>query len=361
VRMGCRPPPGRDLRVPGEIAAAFLAAVMAGCASGPPLQPEGHRLSPLVTATADQAGVRDLRAGYRTALCDRLASGAERGCDKVLTRMGAEPPADGAPFPTIEAQARRYRIGIVPGFFAECLDDDARPFEAAMKELRAQGFEVVYLPTTGRGSVATNGEMLAREVAALPDDPRPLLLFGYSKGMPDALDMVVRFPEAGRRVAALIGVGGASYGSPLADRYEGLWRATLMEMPIGNCAAGKGEGVHDLRRDVRVAWWTAHGREVKVPMYSIVGLPEKDRISPIMASSHEELSDIDARNDGQLVWTEAVAVPGALLGYVNADHWALAMRLSQVFPALSSQFIDDVPHGAILAAAIAVVARDLQR
>jgi 5,10-methenyltetrahydromethanopterin hydrogenase len=56
-----------------------------------------------------------------------------------------------------------------------------------------------------------------------------------------------------------------------------------------------------------------------------------------------------------------VAVPGALLGYLNADHWALAMRLSQVFPALSSQFIDDVPHGAILAAAIAVVARDLQR
>jgi hypothetical protein len=94
-------------------------------------------------------------------------------------------------------------------------------------------------------------------------------------------------------------------------------------------------------------------------MYSIVGLPEKERVSPSLSASHGQLSEIDARNDGQLLWTEAVAVPGALLGYVNADHWALAMRLSQVFPDVASYFIDDVPHGVLLAAAIAVVAQDL--
>jgi hypothetical protein len=202
----------------------------------------------------------------------------------------------------------------VPGFLAGCLDDDARPFAVAAKELRAQGFEVVYLPTTGRGSVATNAEMLAREIAALPDDPRPLVLFAYSKGMPDALDLVARFPEAQRRIAALVGVGAASLGSPLADRYEDLWRATVMNLPFGSCAAGKWEGVHDLRRDVRVAWWVEHGREVQVPMYSIVGLPEADRISPIMAAAHAQLLDVDARNDCQVIWADAVAVPGALLG-----------------------------------------------
>ena len=53
-------------------------------------------------------------------------------------------------------------------------------------------------------------------------------------------------------------------------------------------------------------------------------------------------------------------MPGALLGYVNADHWALAMRLSQAFPILASSFVDDVPRGAILGASIAVVARDLR-
>ena len=344
----------------GATAATVVLLAAAGCASGPPLQPEGHRLPPLVTATADQAGVRDLRAPYRAALCERLAGNADHPCEKVLTRMGGEPDPDGKPFPAVAAQAKAYRIGIVPGFFAECLDDEARPFAAAAKELRAQGFEVIYLPTTGRGSVATNAEMLAKEITALPDDPRPLILFGYSKGMPDALDLVVRYPAVGKRIAALIGVGGASYGSPLADRYEDLWKATFMSMPFGNCTAGQGEGVHDLRKDVRVAWWQAHGKEVHVPLYSIVGVPAKDRISPSLAASHGQLSDIDARNDGQLIWTEAVAVPGALLGYVNADHWALAMRLSQAFPILASSFIDDVPRGAVLGAAIAVVARDLQ-
>jgi hypothetical protein len=183
---------------------------MAGCASGAPLRPEGQRLPPLVTATADQAGVRDLRAPFRAALCALLAGSPDHPCEKVLTRMGSESDPDGRPFPSVAEQAKAFRIGIVPGFFAECLDDEARPFAAAANELRALGFEVTYLPTTGRGGVATNAEMLGKEISALPDDPRPLILFGYSKGMPDALDLVVRYPTFGKRIAALVGIGGAS-------------------------------------------------------------------------------------------------------------------------------------------------------
>jgi hypothetical protein len=36
------------------------------------------------------------------------------------------------------------------------------------------------------------------------------------------------------------------------------------------------------------------------------------------------------------------------------------MRLSQAFPVLASSFVDDVPRGAMLGAAIAVIARDLR-
>ncbi len=347
-------------RAGGRYAAVLIAAaaVAAGCAAGPGLGPEPERMSPLVTATAGQAGVRDLRPAFRAATCARL-SATDMPCDHVLTRMGGEGPADMAPFPGVYEQIRRYRIGIVPGFLAECIDDAYRPFAAAEKELVAQGFEVTYLRTTGRGSVATNAGMLATQVAALGDDPRPLILFAYSKGMPDVLDMLVRFPDAARRVAAVVGVAGAVYGSPLAERYETLWRDTLMRLPLGNCAADEGEGVRDMRRDVRVSWWKAHGRELRTPLYAIVGLPERERVSPIMAAIHAELSGIDPRNDAQILWSEAVPVPGALLGYVNADHWALAMRLSEAFPTLADQFVDDLPRGAMLGAAIAVVVRDL--
>jgi len=339
--------------------ALLLAAMLAGCATAP-LRPEADRLPPLVTTTVEQAAVRDLRAGYRAALCAQLAGVPGRTCDQVLTRMGGEAAPDARPFPATAELARRYRIAIVPGILAGCLAADDRPYAAAAKELRARGFEVDYLPTAGRGSVAANADQLAREIAALPEDPRPLLVFAYSKGLPDVLALAVRSPAARSRIAAVIGVAGAVNGSLLAERYEEIYRATLRSLPFGPCEAGTGEELHDLRRDVRVAWWRAHWKQIGLPLYSIVALPDHDRVSPSLAPMHAQLEDVDPRNDGQLLWTDAVAAPGALLGYVNADHWAIAMRLSLAFPVLASAFVDDVPRAALLAAAIEVVARDLQ-
>lgn len=337
----------------------LLAALLAGCAAAP-LRPEAERLPPLVTTTVEQAAVRDLRADYRQALCAQLAGVPGRTCDQVLTRMGGEAAPDARPFPSVAELTRRYRIAIVPGILAGCLGAEDRPFAAAAKELRARGFEVDDLPTAGRGSVAANAELLAREIAALPDDPRPLLVFAYSKGLADLLTLVVNSPPARGRIAAVVAVAGAVNGSELAERYEATYRAMLMELPFGECEAGTGEEVHDLRRDVRVGWWRAHWKEIGLPIYSIVALPDRDRVSPSLAPMHAQLADIDLHNDGQLLWTDAVAVPGALLGYVNADHWAIAMQLSLAFPILASAFVDDVPRAALLAAAIEVVARDLQ-
>lgn len=49
-------------------------------------------------------------------------------------------------------------------------------------------------------------------------------------------------------------------------------------------------------------------------------------------------------------------VPGsALLGFVNADHWAMAIPMSKQLPALAALFRDDLPRGALVSAAIAVV------
>jgi hypothetical protein len=340
-------------------AAPLLAALLAGCAAAP-LRPEADRLPPLVTTTAEQAAVRDLRAAYRAALCAQLAGVPGRTCGQVLTRMGGEPEPDGRPFPATAELALRYRIAIVPGILGECLGDEDRPYAAAAKELRARGFAVEYLATRGRGSVAANADLLAREIAALPDDPRPLLVFAYSKGLPDLLALLVQSPSARSRIAAVVAMAGAVNGSPLAERYEDLYGATLRSLPFGPCEAGTGEEVHDLRRDVRVAWWRAHWRQIGLPLYSVVALPDQDRVSPALASLHAQLADVDPRNDGQVLWTDAVAAPGALLGYVNADHWAIAVQLSRAFPVLACAFVDDVPRAALLAAAIAVVARDLQ-
>jgi hypothetical protein len=49
------------------------------------------------------------------------------------------------------------------------------------------------------------------------------------------------------------------------------------------------------------------------------------------------LAEDDRRNDGQLLIADAV-IPGAiLLGYVNADHWDVAISIEQQMPHLSAR------------------------
>jgi hypothetical protein len=49
-----------------------------------------------------------------------------------------------------------------------------------------------------------------------------------------------------------------------------------------------------------------------------------------------------------------------LLGYVNADHLAIAVPASQQLPALSFLFKDDIPRTALVRAAIEVVAGTME-
>lgn len=45
---------------------------------------------------------------------------------------------------------------------------------------------------------------------------------------------------------------------------------------------------------------------------------------------------LDARNDGHVLYTDAI-IPGSyLLGYFNADHWAVALPVARTVPKLCS-------------------------
>jgi hypothetical protein len=55
-----------------------------------------------------------------------------------------------------------------------------------------------------------------------------------------------------------------------------------------------------------------------------------------------------------------VITRGYLLGYVNADHLAIAVPASQQLPALSFLFKDNVPRPALVKTAIEVVAGTLE-
>ena len=333
------------------LAAVVSGVALVGCAPAPPLYSD--TTPPVLMTTTTEAGIVDLRGPYRAALCRQLPPDGPR-CDDVLLRLPGESPAPSGSA-TPEA-LRRYRLAFVPGLFSECLQALARPFADVIPELTRTGFDARYFSVGGRGSIVTNAERLGTEIAALPDDARPLVVVAYSKGLPDLLELVVRRPDLAARITAIVSIAGAANGSLLADRHLTTYRRWLSGLPLVSCGSGTGDEMGDLRRDVRLEWWRRHRAAISIPIFLLVTTPRRDHVSPTLSGTYRELARTEPRNDGMLFWYDQLVSRSSLLGYVNADHWGVAMPLSQELRAVDFLFYDDaVPRTLLVEAAIEVV------
>jgi hypothetical protein len=332
--------------------AAVSVLALTACSPSPVPSYSSNTPTQILT-TLDSAGVRDLRTVYRAALCPRLPAAGAR-CDDVLLRLADEvdPPA---PFTPRSETRERYRIAFVPGFLAECFGEMARPFADVMDELARAGFAVHYLATSGRGDTEHNSAQLAAQLTAMPPDRRPFIVFAHSKGLPDVLSLLARYPQTASKIAAVVSVAGAMNGSPLADRLNPPFRKWLSALPMRRCDRGDGGEFEDLRREVRLAWWQRHRASITTPVFALVTTPRVDRISPLLKEMYEELANIEPRNDGQLLWYDQITPGGNLLGYVNADHWGIGVSVSDTVPPARLLIRDDVPRAALVQAAIEVV------
>lgn len=321
---------------------------------------DDHEVAAALPAAPGQV-LHDLRAPYRQAVCRRLDADAAT-CALWLRRLSGEPlPQAQAQAADRAALAARYRIAFVPGLLAECFDRLARPFGDAEQSLRADGFSVLHLAVPGRGSTTASADRLAAHFAAEPSDARPVILFAYSKGLPDVLEFLVRHPQAARPVAAVVSVAGAVHGSLLADRLMTPYRQWLASLPLPGCAPGDGEELHSLQPAARLAWWQAHGAAITLPVFSLVASPRPEQVSPATRGTWRWLSTVDSRNDGKLLAADQI-VPGShLLGFVNADHWTIAIPLLEALPVLAPLIHDGVPRRALVDAAIEVVAQTLDQ
>jgi hypothetical protein len=281
-------------------------------------------------------------------------------CERILLREPGEAPA-AAPSGGDSELARGYRIGLVPGLFAQCLAPVVRAFGDVEPGLRGRGYDAVYLDVPGRGTAEANAAFLAARLREADDDPRPFLLVTYSKGLTDVLEYLVRHPESRERVAAVISIAGAAHGSPLADAHQTLYRDWLARLPMPGCAASDGREILDLSRETRSRWWESHGAEVRVPVFGLVTTPREDRVSFGLRTAHARLAEIDPRNDGKILWYDQLVPGGWLLGFLNADHWAVATPLQKSLPALSFLFQDGLPRLDLVEAALEVVAGVLAR
>ncbi len=256
--------------------AAMLAciALAAGCASDPlPSATDAP------AASAGLAGAHDLRGAYRAALCARDDMSDDE-CARVLYRFAGEVPAPRPP----AADPSRYRLLFVPGFLASCFPH-IHSFADVVAAAEQRGFAAEVLAVGGRNNVAANARIVAAYIERMPDDGRRIIIIGHSKGAVDALEAIATSPQAAARVAAVLTVGGSLQGSAVADRLYGTYHSTLALIPFPTCDRGEGDPVEDMQPATRQRWWTKYGAQLTVPIYSIVGVPQLDRVSPLLLPS----------------------------------------------------------------------------
>lgn len=268
------------------------------------------------------AGLRtdgDLRGSYRAALCER-ADMTPADCARDLRTYAGETPAP-KPRP---ADPSRWRLVFVPGYLAVCFPG-IRSFDDVIAAARKQGFAAQVLDVGGRDGVQENAVRIRQQMDAIPVDGRRIIFIGHSKGAVDALQALVNESGLRDRVAAVLTVAGALQGSRVADTFVSM-QDLLHVLPVGDCGPGEGKPIYDLTTTVRAAWW--NDERVKVlptPLYSLVTLPDLDRLSSIMVPPFALVSAASRDNDGLLLAGGQVTKRSHLLGVVNADHLTAAI------------------------------------
>lgn len=349
------------------IMAASALAGLAGCGHNP-LVEWSSDTPPMALVPATYAGVKDGRARFREIFCAVLEKhGADlpdyRPCAEALTRVGVEPAGEGNAV-GLEPSTANLLAGVVPGLGWECFEGWLDSEDSVQAHIEQQGFRAFVFEVDGLSGVQANARQIRDAIIALPDEDldQPLVLIGYSKGAPDILEAVVAYPELHDRVAAVVSASGAIGGSPLAIAAEQEDLGILKHIPRSKCADGDGGAIDSMRPATRNTWLANHVLPSQIKYYSLVTLPAPERISSIMNGTYKQLAQIDPRNDGQLLFYDQVIPGSTLLGYVNADHWALAVPIARSHAVIGATLVDqnDYPREALLEAILRYVEEDLE-
>jgi len=346
--------------------AVVTSVIFSGCATAP-LEPYSADTPPLILVPAAQAGVKDKRGRFREIFCAVLEERGEtvpdyRPCDEALTHVGVEPKGTGKSVGL--GSSRRHLIAvIVPGVGWDCFANWLDLENTGQTHIRQFGYDEVILRVDGLSSTSNNASQIRDAIMSMEaTSERPdIVLIGYSKGAPDILEAVVSYPDIRSRIAAVISAAGAIGGSPLANDATQSQLAMLRHWPDANCTEGDGGAIKSLLPSTRKAWLAENPLPHNIPYYSLITYPQPERISSVLEPSYKKLSRIDARNDSQVLFYDQIIPGSTLLGFVNADHWALAVPIARSHSTIGSMFVDqnNYPREALLEAVLRFIEEDL--
>ena len=226
-----------------------ILVVLGACATPPP---------PVDEYSVDiPANVTDQRARFREIYCAVLAQHGKdlpdyRPCSAALSPVAGEPAGTSAPV-DLGNSRRRLVAAIIPGIGYACFVSWLESPGSVAAHLRKYDYDLISIEVDALSGIETNARQIRDAIMARPPESGPprLVLVGYSKGGPDILEAVVRYPEIRDRVAAVVNAAAAVGGSVLANDAKQQQADLLRHWPRADCDPGDGCGVASLRTDVR--------------------------------------------------------------------------------------------------------------
>ncbi|HRH73815.1 MAG TPA: hypothetical protein PLM62_12020 [Zoogloea sp.] len=356
------------LRLRHTVLTVLATALLAGCASAPPLP---HRVDadPQLRLPAVHGAGQDRRGRFREVFCAVLDARKDalpdhRACDLALTRLEPEPPGTGAgvELGTVE---RKLTLLFVPGVGWDCFADWLAMEDTIPRHLGQFGFDMRTVPIDGLGSSASNAVRIRDSVLAMPrDDSGPhLVLMGYSKGAVDIQVALARHPEIHHRVAAVVSLAGVIGGSPLAEAMGEDELDMLQYFPGARCTPVDGGVINDIRPATRRAWLDSHPLPPGIAYYSLITVPAPGQVSRVLRSSYKTLALTDPNNDSQVILADQYLPGSALLGLLNADHWAVAVPIARTHGMVGTLLVNRnvYPREALYEALMRLIAEDVRQ
>ncbi len=307
-----------------------------------------YRSGTLPTAATPQQAdtLTDGRARFREVFCELLARAgdadpADPRCERLLWRMADEPPSPATRHDLPSMPTASLRFVLVTGAFDDCYGDEGLPFREAAHDLVERGHRLYTVRLSGRSSATANARSLAEALRPmLADAATRLVLVGYSKGAIDILELFAVDPALAGHVAAVVSVAGPVRGTPLAAEGAFIYDTLLAHSFASRCDPGDGGVLDSLDPAVRAASLAARPPPAGVRMYSVLALPEAGLIARALTPSWEMLARSSRYNDGQVRVQDGLIAGGTVLGFANADHWGIALRIERVLPHIAARDLD---------------------
>lgn len=263
----------------------------------------------------------------------------------------------------------KIRIAMIGGIFSDCVRDKVSMFSGArsyMQNTKSNIFSSVKfenIRVSGYSSSKENAKLISSAIGKMIiGKAERLIVVSHSKGTSDLIEALASYPNLSRKIDAVLSVAGVVLGSPLAEKKSVFEK--IFKLVKTDCRGPDGQGLQSITTVNRQKFLKENKLPKRIKYYSLVGDVTKARTSLMMRPLRKLLS-LQGENEGdsQVPAANAILPDSTVLGYMNADHWAIAMPFEKSFPLLTKTLINKntFPREIMLSSAIELIASDLSR